>query len=402
MLNSARSALQRAFMVTVRAVSALTVFAVLCTGGAAPQAQSLGSSGPHVGAGGSNPLLSPPHGGPTRIMIVGDSISHGKTGDYTWRYRLHEHLRSQAARFEFVGPYTGPHNPDNPDPGQPGLYRVGGWHDHHNSTWGRPLGFEKGTIEAYVRQYRPDLLVVHLGTNDFVWFWHEDQSVEGNTAIVAGYMRELIDNARRAKPDVQFLLAQIGEASSLDPRGQPGPYNQRLTRLREQLTQPHSKVELADVAGRWDWHTDTYDGTHPNARGEYVIMQAVASTLWSQWHYGGPFPDIPPGVNVPPAPEGVAVTPRHTRRGSPFTVSWARVDNPGIWTEYKVQVRYHRAYGYGLVWESPRTTPQLSMAYSGPALPINGVYHVVVVAKDMYGLESTSDPVPLTIDDKAP
>jgi hypothetical protein len=54
-----------------------------------------------------------------RLMIVGDSISQGMEGDWTWRYRLWEWLRSQptgAVDFEFVGPWTGTRQPPVPAP----------------------------------------------------------------------------------------------------------------------------------------------------------------------------------------------------------------------------------------------------------------------------------------------
>jgi hypothetical protein len=40
----------------------------------------------------------------TRIMVVGDSISQGSAGDFTWRYRLDRHLAGAGAAVDFVGP----------------------------------------------------------------------------------------------------------------------------------------------------------------------------------------------------------------------------------------------------------------------------------------------------------
>jgi hypothetical protein len=148
----------------------------------------------------------------------------------------------------------------------------------------------------------------------------------------------------------------------------------------------------------WSSATDTYDGTHPNARGEYIIAKAMADTLSARFGYGGPFGAIPLAP-PPPKPVHVVVTPGTIHRDHPFTVTWDRVVNPGIWTEYRLQVRYHQAFGYGLVWESPGTTPTLSMTYTGPPLPQTGTFHVVVVAHDIYGQDTMSDPVPLVVTD---
>src|SRR5690349_18811597 len=40
----------------------------------------------------------------TRIMVVGDSISQGSAGDWTWRYRLWKHLSARVTGLDFVGP----------------------------------------------------------------------------------------------------------------------------------------------------------------------------------------------------------------------------------------------------------------------------------------------------------
>src|SRR5215468_102677 len=43
--------------------------------------------------------------GSPRIMIVGDSITEGSSGDYTWQYWLYEHLRADGIRPRMVGPH---------------------------------------------------------------------------------------------------------------------------------------------------------------------------------------------------------------------------------------------------------------------------------------------------------
>lgn len=42
-----------------------------------------------------------------KVMVVGDSISHGHEGDYTWRYRLWQWFNTQGVAATFVGPYLG-------------------------------------------------------------------------------------------------------------------------------------------------------------------------------------------------------------------------------------------------------------------------------------------------------
>jgi len=44
---------------------------------------------------------------PMRVMIVGDSMTCGAEGDFTWRYRIWEWFRRENVSVQFVGPYVG-------------------------------------------------------------------------------------------------------------------------------------------------------------------------------------------------------------------------------------------------------------------------------------------------------
>ena len=41
------------------------------------------------------------------MMVVGDSISQGGEGDWTWRYRLWEWFKVQDVVVDFIGPFLG-------------------------------------------------------------------------------------------------------------------------------------------------------------------------------------------------------------------------------------------------------------------------------------------------------
>jgi len=348
-----------------------------------------------------NVLLRPSHSGPPRIMLVGDSITHGTTGDVTWRYRLHEHLRAKGAAFDFVGPYHGPTDPNFAD----GYRHVGyyaaeaswNWDDAHDATWGRLLKDEVEAIQGLVREHQPDLLIVALGTNDLnTGFW-------GATgAEAANGMATLIHNARGANPQLDFLIVQIADTAVLDHQGnRVQEYFAALSEVARNENRKSSRIELADLYHSFDPYTDNYDGTHPNIRGEYIIAKVVADSLWQKWSYGGPFGAVPVPPR-PPKPHITSVSPAVTSRSGRFAVTYDRVENPGVWTEYKLEVHNHRAFGFELVWQSPKSTPDLRIEYDGPVLPRTGVYQLVVTAVDPFRQRSPSDPVELTVDDVAP
>lgn len=80
-------------------------------------------------------------------------------------------------------------------------------------------------------------------------------------------------------------------------------------------------------------------------------------------------------------------------RSDRFRVNWDRVPNPKVWTTYKLELRYHRAFGGTRVWESPVATRDLSAVYEGPVLPQEGTFQVVVVAIDPLGQRTESAPL---------
>ncbi len=311
------------------------------------------------------------------VMPVGDSITHGRAGDYTWRYRLGEHFRTSAVRYDFVGPYS--------KPSGGGGYAVAGWDTQHAAKWGQAAFEAANLIEDQISAHWPDVLLVHLGTNDLTWWAGTPEQARDSIAT-------LVANARRCRPDVDVVLGQIGATRSIDD-AKAQRYSQLLAQLAGSLSTPASRVVTANVAGAWNWSTDTYDGTHPNARGEYVIAKAFADSLKANFNVGKAFGPIP--LLPPPPPSDIVINPNPVRPAQPFTISWPRVDNPGIWTEYKVEIRYHREFGFGLVWASAGTTPNTSITYDGPPLPQEGTFHVVVVAVDINGQQASSEPVPL-------
>ena len=52
--------------------------------------------------------------GAISMMVVGDSLSQGFEGDWTWRYRLWEWFDSQGLVVDFVGPFIGTRPQDVP------------------------------------------------------------------------------------------------------------------------------------------------------------------------------------------------------------------------------------------------------------------------------------------------
>lgn len=99
---------------------------------------------------------------PVRILVVGDSVTQGSAGDWTWRYRLWRHLQATSAvPVDLVGP-------------RDDLYdhraRTSGNHDYvdpafdtqHAARWGTNLAVADVPIHQLVETYQPDVVVALL------------------------------------------------------------------------------------------------------------------------------------------------------------------------------------------------------------------------------------------------
>ena len=112
----------------------------------------------------------PPAADPVRILVVGDSMTQGSSGDWTWRYRLWQHLAGHGVPVDFVGPR------DDLWDNVTGLFGSHAYVDpafdsDHAARWGRSMTLveaDKGDIPIgqLVTDYHPDVVVEMLGVND--------------------------------------------------------------------------------------------------------------------------------------------------------------------------------------------------------------------------------------------
>ena len=264
-----------------------------------------------------------------KVMVVGDSISQGHEGDYTWRYRLKAHL---GAAVDFVGPWSGTNTlpaaypagwPSTPvPPSRNGAYRGSMTFDsQHLAQWGWQMAQAKNAVGAQVATYQPDVLLVELGFNDLAWGVANPEQTVIN-------LRALIAAARASNPDVHVAVANVVQRSPLsNVPNLPtviSEYNTRLADAVWTLGTAVSPVTVVDINGPWDHARDTYDGLHPNVRGEFVIAKAFADVIARDWGVGSPYGALPSSL---PANLGVATpgTPTATPAGAGLKLAWPHV-----------------------------------------------------------------------------
>ncbi|KAB8217239.1 hypothetical protein BDV33DRAFT_232960 [Aspergillus novoparasiticus] len=232
-----------------------------------------------------------------KVMIVGDSISQGREGDFTWRYRIWEWFQSQGVAVDFVGPYTGTVQPDKAaPPSPPALYGEP-----------QPTGAIKvsgGYAKEEVMAAHPaDLMLLLLGFNDMGWFYSDSIGTLDS-------VHTLINNARAANPKIKFAIANVSQRSFIGGREDlpvsTNIYNSLLRDTIPKWSTTASPIHLVELEENYNCQPSSCpvgsDGLHPNAMGEYQIARAFSQTLVKDFRIGSSALSIPNDVPARPLP----------------------------------------------------------------------------------------------------
>lgn len=224
-----------------------------------------------------------------RFLFVGDSMTVGRAGDFTWRYRMWQHLEATLGEdgYAITGPRSGlydteadaPLSQEYGDAAFPASAR------RHLAGWGEGWLHMAPVIADTVRAARADVLLVSLGLIDLGFYT--------DSAQTAANARAFLTAARTANPRVRQVLLPVipnVRAESDAPfAAECDRFNALLAQVVRELDTPASPVLLAEHPAGYDIHTDTYDGTHPGATGEHKLAGAFADALHRAWGVGGPY-----------------------------------------------------------------------------------------------------------------
>jgi lysophospholipase L1-like esterase len=227
-------------------------------------------------------------------MVVGDSITHGSAGDYTWQYWLYEHLKSDGIRPEMVGPTHWLYNNVTRLDGN-SSYANPKFGRSNDTTWGMTLSGAKTSIGPEVTAYRPGYLLVLLGLDDMFWYGAAQPTMAANLV-------SFISSARSAQPGIRIVFGllppDIHTQKTRSFAKKVAAYNKLIITTVKQYSNTESPLAVAR-----DTHinvaADLWDGTHPNTNGEIKIAAAFADALAGKFHLGAaypkPFPVMPTG-----------------------------------------------------------------------------------------------------------
>ncbi|MEU1605251.1 cellulose binding domain-containing protein [Micromonospora matsumotoense] len=235
------------------------------------------------------PVRSAPHhsaAAPVRIMPLGDSIT---AGPGCWRALLWNQLRADGHQnIDFVG---GVSDGGSCNHG----FSYDGDHEGHGGFSAVGIA-DNNQLPPWLNAARPDVVVMHLGTNDLWGGW---QSMD---TILAAFTK-LVGQMRANNPDMKIVVSQIiphhGCATCpADTR----TLNSRIPGWAAGLTTARSPVVVVDQWTGFDAATDTGDGVHPNDSGFRKMANRFHPALTQL--LGGTVPPTPsPGPTTPtPAP----------------------------------------------------------------------------------------------------
>jgi lysophospholipase L1-like esterase len=208
---------------------------------------------------GSNPRLVIPKTAKLSIMLLGDSITQSTSAYHSYRYYLWKNLLDSGVDFDFVGGVDQNHggNPQWPN------YLGQRFDSDHQSHWGKRADEVLNILKRDT--HKPDIALIHLGTND---------EIQGHdTASTIDDLRQIVANLRGKNPQIIVLLAKIiPYRSTLNPN-----LNNSLPALVAELNNGNSPVRLVDQNSGFDVVADTFDRIHPNTSGEQKM-----ATRWYQ------------------------------------------------------------------------------------------------------------------------
>jgi acyl-CoA thioesterase I len=196
---------------------------------------------------------------PINIICIGDSITQGGNinDEYTYRLPLFRLLKKKGSYVKFIGTRMNGLNETFRWPGD--------FDSHHEGFYGAPTDFVRQALTTDLpRLPAPDIAIIDLGSND--------QGKDVETAVIKP-LTDIISQLRAQNPQVKIILVQI-----------PGIFQNFsmhfLTwRMAHKLSQPSSPITTIPLYFGWNTKSDTFDGAHPNIKGQNKMATAIFSEL---------------------------------------------------------------------------------------------------------------------------
>jgi lysophospholipase L1-like esterase len=194
-----------------------------------------------------------------RIMPLGDSITQAANTQNSYRRPLWHKLVAAGYHPDFVGSQTLNYPLTNDTPGtMPPNPDFDLNHEGH-------AGWRADQIVPYIslwaQTYQPDIVLLHLGTNDL------KQTIE-STILDLG---TIIDILRAVNPQVSICLAQIIPTQNSIINTTVQELNQHIAELGLSKSSDQSPLLVVDFYSGYNAMVNNWDRLHPNSTGEEVM-----------------------------------------------------------------------------------------------------------------------------------
>ncbi len=204
-------------------------------------------------------------GGPLRIMPLGDSITELESGHSSYRFFLWQSLLSVPCNVDFVGSRrgvsTGQRDSAQVSPAQ------SDFDQDHEGHWDYTSGDILAGIDGWAAAARPDIVLLHIGTNDA-------RRQEGAITVIAR-ISEIIDKLRAINPRVAVIVAQIIPSRNDSFRF----FNDAVPQLAADKDTPESRVLVANHSVGFNPSVDLYDAVHPSPSGEAKMADVWLNSI---------------------------------------------------------------------------------------------------------------------------
>ncbi|WP_435610841.1 GDSL-type esterase/lipase family protein [Streptomyces sp. C10-9-1] len=185
-----------------------------------------------------------------KVLPLGDSITHGvgTPGQSSYRAQLFTALQDDTSSLDFVGSQDSGQLADTDHEGHPG------WR----------IGQIDGIADCTVARYRPNVVTLHIGTNDM-----RDAAT---AAVAPARLRALLERLRKRDPDMAVLVATLVPSTSGSVNARVRVYNAQIPRIVAEQRARGQFIRLVDMGAVTT--ADMSDSLHPNAAG-YTKMAAA-------------------------------------------------------------------------------------------------------------------------------
>jgi len=186
-----------------------------------------------------------------KILPLGDSITQGGSGYASYRRDLWFLLKDEGYNVDFVGSKDDFHG-DVVD-------SLKDFDLDHEGHWAWETGEIGAKLEGWLDNGPVDIVLLHVGTNDFDRGQSNDSTMKELSSIIS--------KLRKNNPDVVILLAKIIPMKNKDT----SEINDSIAILAKDESTKRSPVVIVDQYEGYRPLTDNHDNYHPNTEGERKI-----------------------------------------------------------------------------------------------------------------------------------